>query len=378
MSVAADLLVSNFARIDVNSTVAEAQSLFEKTGFPALLVYDEREFKGILTPKEIMGVVKHHKAKVSKIYRGSPRVLPSTPLEEVAKLMIENDVKFLPVISGSRGNKVIGVVKADDILKKIVSVRHGNLKVRDIVTENVIKIGINEKISKALELLRENNISHLPVVENEKLVGMLTLRSLYELMEKPQTRKGFGEFPSRKIRPLEVPVSSAMSRNFFVVTREQTVSSAIDEMMKNSSSCLVLVDRKGKPMGIMTKTDLLELIATGKFLPGLLIQLSGEVEDIREFEVEFVRSTVQKLVRKIPIKEDTRLCVYVKRRGTKSNPQYHVRLRIFTLGSVKTSTATHWSFDSAFLDALERLERIVLKEIDRKRTIRRQGPEQPT
>jgi CBS domain-containing protein len=50
--------------------------------------------------------------------------------------------------------------------------------IEEVMTKDVITIDANDTYDKGLEIMTENRIRHLPVVENEKVIGMLSLGDL--------------------------------------------------------------------------------------------------------------------------------------------------------------------------------------------------------
>ena len=57
--------------------------------------------------------------------------------------------------------------------------------VKDVMSKNVITISPEENITKAIELMAKNNISGLVVVENEKVVGIISESDILEILKSP-------------------------------------------------------------------------------------------------------------------------------------------------------------------------------------------------
>ena len=106
------------------------------------------------------------------------RATSDTTLEKIAKLMQENDVGCIPICNGE--NNIIGFVTDRDIITRCVANNKncGQTKAEDIMTKNVIKITPDTQINDATDTMSKNQIKRLPVIENNKIVGILSIGDL--------------------------------------------------------------------------------------------------------------------------------------------------------------------------------------------------------
>ncbi|MBC7080849.1 MAG: CBS domain-containing protein [Thermoplasmatales archaeon] len=121
--------------------------------------------------KEIL--VKDIMSRSPVIIKGDATVL------EASKEMKAEKVGSVVVV---KNGKPVGILTESDILKKIVAEGKdaSKTKVKDVMSSPLISISPNEKVEKALKLFGENRIRRLPVVENGKLVGMITERDIVQ------------------------------------------------------------------------------------------------------------------------------------------------------------------------------------------------------
>jgi len=116
---------------------------------------------------------------------------------------------------------------------------HETLMAKDICTQNVISISPEDPIEKAVELMRENAISQLPVIHEGKVVGSVTEGTLVANYEKINN--------GTKVREImEDP---------FPVVSYNTPLSLIKETLKIYPA--VIMVKNGEISGIITKADLL-------------------------------------------------------------------------------------------------------------------------
>jgi CBS domain-containing protein len=75
--------------------------------------------------------------------------------------------------------KVLGIITERDIINLVASKKDLNEKLELYMTKNPITIYFDENLEKAIQIMKEKNIRHLPVVNKEgKLIGMISARDI--------------------------------------------------------------------------------------------------------------------------------------------------------------------------------------------------------
>ena len=79
--------------------------------------------------------------------------------------------------------KLVGIISEKDIVERIIAkgLNFDELKAADVMTTDLVTINPNEDIYDALRLMGNEEIRKLPVVENEKLVGLLTSNDIFKI-----------------------------------------------------------------------------------------------------------------------------------------------------------------------------------------------------
>ena len=100
--------------------------------------------------------------------------LPNSTVTECAKIMNEKHVGCIPVCD--EGKNLVGLVTDRDItLRCIASNKDCNTtKVSDIMTCNVYSCTSNDDIKTVENKMAENKIRRIPIVDNNKVIGMST------------------------------------------------------------------------------------------------------------------------------------------------------------------------------------------------------------
>ena len=103
-----------------------------------------------------------------------------TPLQEVAQLMKKGKVGSIVITAKE---KLVGIISEKDIVERVVAkgLNFAVLKAGDIMTKELVTISSQEDIYDALLLMGSEEIRKLPVVDNKKLVGLLTSNDVLKI-----------------------------------------------------------------------------------------------------------------------------------------------------------------------------------------------------
>jgi CBS domain-containing protein len=109
---------------------------------------------------------------------------PETSVRETIRMMIDNHIGSVIVV---KNNKIVGIMTERDVLVELATNKDRDidqLKVGDIMTRWIITVKPDDTVEKAIELMMKNKIKKLPVVKNEKLVGIITSNDIAVLEPK--------------------------------------------------------------------------------------------------------------------------------------------------------------------------------------------------
>ena len=105
-------------------------------------------------------------------------VTSDATIKEVAQIMADNQVGAVPVCDEK--NQVLGFVTDRDIVLRAVSTGKdtSKTKISDIMSSEIIKTTPDTKLEDASEVMCINQVRRLPVIENNKIVGILSMGDL--------------------------------------------------------------------------------------------------------------------------------------------------------------------------------------------------------
>jgi len=109
--------------------------------------------------------------------------VPSTlTAREVAQFLSDKAIGAITVVDDGR---VVGILSERDLVFRIIAggADADRVRVSDIMTRDPITVQSSETLSTALMQMRDSKIRHLPVMEGDKLVGMMSIRDVFAAMK---------------------------------------------------------------------------------------------------------------------------------------------------------------------------------------------------
>ncbi len=330
---------------------------------PVLVVLDSKgEYKGVIARRWIVrSRLDPSTTKVETLMRSAPTITLDDSLSKVARLMIETEIRQLPVYSGE---KLLGFVTDEDVVHGAVIEKWGKTKVEEVMTKKTFVVEEDKSVGAVLSLFRDHSISHAPVVSNGKLVGMISIHDVIEHIFQPRQRQTVGEIVGEKIPVLSIRAKGIMTKPVITVLPETKLRDAVKKMHKFDTSSLVVV-KKRRPVGILTKRDFLEPIAQmERMKQRITVQFSIKDVEMDEIQRGFIMGDFESFARRYKESlEAGTLFVYMKTHGTnyKGDQLVHCRLQLRTKKGSFFSSSEGFGVEQTFRTALDRLERQILR-----------------
>ena len=126
--------------------------------------------------------------------------------------------------------------------------------VRELMTPTPISVSPNTPVDEARALMQQHRIRHLPVLDNERLVGMISDRDIRLVLPSPATSLSVYEIGYLLTR---LTVAEIMTRFPITIAPDRPVTEAVRRMLANKVGALPVV-AEGKVVGIVTRTNLLQ------------------------------------------------------------------------------------------------------------------------
>ena len=356
-----DIATEEYIQVDADERLGKVRSLFERENPKGIIVTDDDGYVGIITERQLLQSHIEDNAKVNVLMRTNvPQIDRDENIRTVARMLVEGGTKVAPVFED---DTLWGIITEDAILEAVLD-NLDVLTVEQIFTDDVVTLREDDHLGKAINYLRENDISRLPVVnENGRLSGMVTTHDIAEFAVRTMERQHAGDRSGDTDRMLDLPVYDLMNSPVETATREESVTDVVKRMFEHDYAGLVItpVDDDGEIEGILTKTDVLRA----------LTYTEEENMDVQITNIDLLdtisRTDIQEAITEVADKYQAmqvhhahvRLSEHKERlRGT---PLIHCQIRLRTNRGQVAGSGEGYGSDTAFRVAMDKLERNVLE-----------------
>jgi len=362
-SIVRDVFSTKFKSVSKDDPLSACLAILNEESTPVLVVLNSKgKYAGVIAHRWIVRS-RYHPAttKVESLMRSAPTVSLEDSLGNVARLMITSGISQLPVFSGE---KLAGIVTDDAVIQMAVVGKWGNTKVEDVMTKKPFLVEEDESVGAVLSLFREHGISHVPVVKEGSLVGIVSIKDIITGIFQPRQHQTVGDIAGEKVPVLSISAKGIMTKPVITVLPENSLKDAVEKMQKFKISSIVVIS-KGRPAGILTKRDLLEPLAEMEMpKQRITVEFSVKGVEISGIQRGFIMGDFEIFSRKYQkILEEGTLFVYMKTHGTnfKGDQLLHCRLHFRTRRGSFSSSSEGYGVEATFRTALGRLEKQLLR-----------------
>ncbi len=356
-----EIATEEYIQVDADERLGKVRSLFEQENPKGIVVTDDDGYAGIIMERQLLQSHIEDDAKVNVLMRtNAPQIDRNENIRDVARMLVEGGTKVAPVFED---NDLWGIITEDAILEAVLD-NLDVLTVEQIFTDDVVTLREDDHLGKAINYLRENDISRLPVVnENRRLSGMVTTHDIADFAVRTMERQHSGDRSGDTDRMLDLPVYDLMNRPVETATHEESVKDVVERMFEHDYAGLVITpaDDDGKVDGILTKTDVLRALTfTEEEKMDVQITNIGLLDTISRADIQEAITEVADKYQAMQVHHaHVRLSEHKERlRGT---PLIHCQIRLRTNRGQVAGSGEGYGSDTAFRVAADKLERNVLE-----------------
>lgn len=122
-------------------------------------------------------------------HRSAVTVKPKETISATIQKMIEHDRGALPVCDDK--GELVGIITERDIVRKCFtgSLDCARLKIQDVMSKKVAIGSSEDDLDYAISVMKRERIRHLPVVDDKKVIGMISMRDLLGVRLEESTDK---------------------------------------------------------------------------------------------------------------------------------------------------------------------------------------------
>lgn len=133
--------------------------------------------------------------------------------------------------------------------------------VREWMTSPALSIAPNAPISTAHQIMKEHSIRRLPVVENSRLVGIITIGDVREASPSDATTLSIWEL---NYLWAQLTVEKVMSHNVVTIEADRPIIDAAELMLDMKVSGLPVLDKEGNLIGMLTESDIFRMLVKSR------------------------------------------------------------------------------------------------------------------
>ncbi len=345
--------------MDVNTPVSEAISYIIR-GEPCVIVTKNDNYHGIFSELDVRDVIDASKEKLGTVCDTAPLLTEMIDLRDAVKMFLNGKYKALPILT----MEGFMVIKRTTLLHLILEKKMlPQVSVGEVMTTPLLTVDEKDNVGHVKTLMRKHNVRRVVITKNDALEGIIAMRDLLILHEKPNKRaESFLMNVKGKDSVDKFSITDFMERNVKTILPEASLSQAVDLLSKSSGSSVIIVEGK-KPIGILSARDVLELAATKKEVLPVHFSGLGTAEAAYEDELRsLAEKTYEKVITMVPVEY---MAIHYKKQrteGLKTRYEVHVRIRSKQMITV---TNADWDVRTATQGAMKDLLTVIKKHVSK-------------
>ena len=362
------VLTEEFPTVSSDDRIADALSVMRESKYQDIPVVDNGEFVAMVSYASILKKKSVTlDAKIKNYTRNLPVVTSDMQITKIAELMVSNNCRQLPVLSGK---KIIGIVRRTKLIEIVREIKALNeIKVWEIMTNPVESVKANDLMDDALDLMIREDYRTIPVInETNNVVGIVGMREIIDNNWK-KDNKTIGDL--EKSSRSQITVESIALTSVKTISWDSNISEVVDMMVDGHISTVPVVEGK-ELVGVITEYDIIELLAACRERDMLFVQISGLEDDEKDY-TDAIYADIENMVSKVSkIYKPESLTMHVSRyNDIGGNPKYSITARFFINGEAIKLMEVVWDRLQTCSNLIAKLEDAVINMKDSKVSFRK-------
>lgn len=187
---------------------------------------------------------------IEKIMREATFLEKTASIEDAARIMTTKHTSAIPIVESAKDKTVIAIVTERDVMPQA---EYFGITVEEVMKTDPITSSLGMMISDVSKIMVRNGFRRLPVIQEGKLIGVVTVFDVLEFL-------GYGEFQhSDAEEAFSERVDEIMSKEIITVTLDQDLSD-VAKLVKETGIGGFPVVEKGCLVGIVTISDIIHAV----------------------------------------------------------------------------------------------------------------------
>ena len=302
---------------------------------------------GALTIRDIIGIKDITTTRPSLVGKIIPELNRDSVIGEAARIMSHYRMRTLPVVHNGKIEGQVSARRIVELISKHLAESKLRIVASNIMTSDPIVIDCHKTVSAARSIMKRRRIDHLPVVDNGRLVGIITSSDIMKVM-----------LPSERISKNSVGIDNAEDRFSIEVSglaNDNVITANVDESLQvvcdrmiNTDSTYCIIRAWDEIQGIITYRDIVALLGEKieEDIPMFIVGLPDEPFDAELAKSKFTNIT--RFLRKIhPDIEEARC--HIKLRSVQgARKRYEIDVHILSTHGNISYTNIGWDLAKLF------------------------------
>ena len=255
------LKTNGIISLESSAKLSEAISKL-KSSHDAVMVVDDNQFLGLINPYHaLIRRTYPIQTKLKNCLFSPPKLSLETQLSEIARLMLESKVHYLPVLDSA--NQLLGIITARRILRSQLSSQITNRPVGELLKNKhyLQSINLNSSFEEVLRFFQRSKLSKIVIVNrNHNLQGIISLFDLLSLFDEPRERMRFFDRGEPTQRFAKYTIKHFLKSATIKVNQSHKINEVIRLILDKEIGSVIVMKNSLQPENIITTSDLLRYL----------------------------------------------------------------------------------------------------------------------
>jgi len=280
-----DIMTKDVVVAKLGDTISKAISKMQEHGFHELPVVNDRG--------ELVGYVNYRtliRRKSLSLYSRVENIMVKPPVLD-PDASIEDAVRLM-IDAGYRSlpivekDKLVGIVSRTDIIKLVPKMKDvANIPVEDVMTSEPELVEEDSPVQYAVDIMKKLGEMSVPVVDDNR--KLVGIVHMRDAARAVWREKDRASLGevSGEKKKVQILVKEIMSPPVYV-PEDAILKDAVEKMIEFHSSICAVVDKKNVPIGVISQRDVIEAILREGKQEGVFVQITGlDIEDMEPYQI---------------------------------------------------------------------------------------------
>jgi len=263
-----NIMSEEIVTIDKNQIISDGLKLMKKHRISRLPVINtnekhEKELVGLVSEKDIaikLGSSKYEDLPPSHFHISNVMTKDMITVDKSTDIVETANLLLENDIGGVPivdDGKIVGIVSKSDFISTCKGKAYEKILVEEVMSTDLVSVSSHDRLMHARRVMIDSKVGRLLISENNELAGILSSKDIIRAMISFKK-----EIPQKhqKAQIKECLVEKYMTQNVKKISTKATIAELANDMLETGYNGYPVVNEEDQVVGIITQTNLLELI----------------------------------------------------------------------------------------------------------------------